>query len=340
MIQKIKIYKAAGILAISSIALAAEGVVVFISSNLNQPEGDLGGTSEIFPPGLEFSASAFLIAIFTIGLSISFASIAWDFQMPSLTMGSLVLTFFLGWFYFIVMIVAKPLFNWDNDVRTGLPIEPAGGWDTEARREANYFMGFFIPSICVAMMSLGFQFASLHNLYRCQTDDLANDNWTYNSLRYLYQSFLVFWIGIGIMTVAGWTHVQEGAGMLQSPVVYPPTIIKYPAVAIITGLAVVAYGLVNTLYSVWLLATSQDIWFVTLFLQLLSVAAYAILVGFHVLMQAATISPTLAGVGAQYTLLLIPIVFAPVYYMGEVLSAIKNNGKAVHGGASAKAFEA
>jgi len=208
----------------------------------------------------------------------------------------------------------------------GIPVAPAGGWDTEFRREVNFWMGFVVPNACVSAMALCWQNMALFNLYRCQTDEHANRDPAPNALRYGWFSFLVFWVGVGILTVAGWTRTEEGPYRLDSPVVYPPTVIVYAPVAIISGLAVVAYGLTNMLYAAYLYTVQEEIWLVTAFFQLLSVIAWCWLLGFHVMMQIGLTFPLLAhlasGVAAQYALLLIPVVFGPVYYMGFTVGAL------------------
>mmetsp|Transcript_12571 Transcript_12571/g.17425 ORF Transcript_12571/g.17425 Transcript_12571/m.17425 type:complete len:355 (+) Transcript_12571:216-1280(+) len=323
--QKLKIMRAASQLGVASIALAGEAVMIFISSNVNQPLDQLDGTDVIFPPGLKLSAAACECAVFAFGLFMTLLSTWFDINVPSLTYATLGISFICSAFFFFVVIIAEPIFNWDKDLVGGanIPIEPAGGWDTEFRQEVTYWLGYFIPQMCVALMALGFQLSSLYNLYRCQSSARANDEPKYDNLRYLYYSFLVFWVGIGILTVSAWTLVQEGPERLPSPVVYPPTLIAYPGPAVLSGIAVVAYGLVNMLYGLWLMHTGEDIFLITVFLQLLSIGAYIYLFGIHTLMQVSLIAPSLAGVGVQVTLLLIPVVFAPVYYMGSTIRALQ-----------------
>eukprot|EP00466_Bigelowiella_natans_P016331 jgi/Bigna1/145565/aug1.100_g20273 len=300
---KMNTFRAAATVGLSSAALAGEAIFQFVSSNVDQPTDDLYGDSKIFSPGLKYTAYAFETEVFTFGLLVAIFSISYDLQVPEITRATAWLCTGLSIFFWIVIHIAEPSFNWDNDV-VGIPVAPAGGWDTEFRREVNFWMGFVVPNACVSAMALCWQNMALFNLYRCQTDEHANRDPAPNALRYGWFSFLVFWVGVGILTVAGWTRTEEGPYRLDSPVVYPPTVIVYAPVAIISGLAVVAYGLTNMLYAAYLYTVQEEIWLVTAFFQLLSVIAWCWLLGFH------------------YALLLIPVVFGPVYYMGFTVGAL------------------
>eukprot|EP00471_Norrisiella_sphaerica_P005949 CAMPEP_0184485072 /NCGR_PEP_ID=MMETSP0113_2-20130426/6714_1 /TAXON_ID=91329 /ORGANISM="Norrisiella sphaerica, Strain BC52" /LENGTH=380 /DNA_ID=CAMNT_0026866349 /DNA_START=67 /DNA_END=1209 /DNA_ORIENTATION=+ len=321
--QELNVTRAAGVLGLASLALAAEATVIFISSNLNQPTGDLAGDSDTtFPPALLYSASAAEACAFVLGLFLAVFSLFFNINVPQVTAGVTALNSILLTYFFFVIIIAQPAFNWKNDLP--LPLPPAGGWDTEYRKEVTFWMGHFIPQMCLSLMTLGFQISSLINLYKTQQDTEAKENMPNGALYFTF-SFLVFWIGIGILTIAGWTRTEEGGWRLESPVVYPPTVIEYAGVAIISGLAVILYGLVNMAYAAWLSVTKEELWPITAFIQLLSLVAYIWLYGFHDLMQISLVSSTLSGVGAQYALLLISVVFAPVYYMGRVTSSLEKD---------------
>mmetsp|Transcript_2013 Transcript_2013/g.2872 ORF Transcript_2013/g.2872 Transcript_2013/m.2872 type:complete len:381 (-) Transcript_2013:209-1351(-) len=325
--QQLNISRAAGIVALSSVPLGAEAVVIFISSNLQQPSGDLAGDSDtVFSPGLKYTASAFEAFVFVTGLFLAIASTMFNINIPSLTATAAAISLIFGTFYTCVIVIAEPIFNFDNELFP--PLAPAGGWDTEFRKRAVFWVGQWLCGIFVALMAFGWQFSSIVNLYRCQTDLAANSKPFMNKVRYFVFSFFVFMIGIGIMTVAGWTRTQEGHRGLASPVVYAPTVIVWPDVAVMSGVFVIAYGVLNMLHALvmmnldptWTSNTVDLVCFlVSAFLKLLSVLAYCWLVGFHVMMQIglASAGPAFAGVAAYYSLLLIPIVFAPIWYMTE-----------------------
>mmetsp|Transcript_32593 Transcript_32593/g.52961 ORF Transcript_32593/g.52961 Transcript_32593/m.52961 type:complete len:355 (-) Transcript_32593:80-1144(-) len=311
---KMKTLQASVILAIASFGASAESIQIFVSSNLQQPTGDLSGSDNVFPPGIVFSGAAAEAAVFLTGLFLSVASAFFDINNPKLTGVALITTLILAWYYFITLVVAQPAFNWDKDLMP--PIPPAGGWDTEFREEVTFWMGHYIPNLVICAVMLGFQYYATYNLYRCQTDEAANDNPRPNIYRYMVYSFFDTILGVGVLTAAGWTRVQEGPNSLSAPVVYPPTFIYYPDVAVMSGLFTMIWGALNMLYSFVLLGgTHMPV--VTSMLQGLSVIYYLWIFGFHTLMQISLISPTLDGVAARVALLFVPVAFAPVLFASE-----------------------
>jgi len=322
---KVEIQRAAGCVAIASMSVGAEGVIQFISSGLQVPTSELAGSENVFPPSLKYSASAGLTAIFVMGIFIAILPIFYDTHWAELTGCVTALSPILALYYFFVYYVAEPAFNWDKHLASvsALPLPPPGGWETEFRERITFWLGYFVPMMCISAMALSFQFLSLYKLYNLQFEYKPSNPLT-QALIYFYFSVLVFTIGIGILTVAGWVRVQEGPNSLSSPVAYPPSVIVYPDPAVISGIAVIAYGLAHMLYSGILYKLKGEIEYVTLLLKLLSFGAYCWLLGIHDMMQISLASASLAGVGGYIALLLVPVVFAPVYYMGQTIEAISN----------------
>jgi len=106
---KMKTLQASVILAIASFGASAESIQIFVSSNLQQPTGDLSGSDNVFPPGIVFSGAAAEAAVFLTGLFLSVASAFFDINNPKLTGVALITTLILAWYYFITLVVAQPV---------------------------------------------------------------------------------------------------------------------------------------------------------------------------------------------------------------------------------------
>jgi len=318
--KQLDLLRAGSLVFISSLVVLPEALQVWVSSNLNTQLSDLAGDSDTYPPGLLMGSGAAEMVIIITSMLTAIGVVFFNYNNPILTIGSSLISFTFGWYVFIVNAVSSPIFNFENN--NAPPLEPLGGWATKFREEATFYMGYLVASMAICAIALGFQFFTNLNLYRIQTGSVDAADAKPSRIRLGYYSFLVILLGAGILTVAGWTRVQEGEGKLPRQVIYPPTFIVYPDVAVMSGLWVLLYGLVCAVASY---LPSKEL---LLTVESLSVLLWLWAIFFHVMTQVASAGPGFSGPAIQIAGLFTAVCFAPAYFSRQIYIAKYLDGNA------------
>eukprot|EP00471_Norrisiella_sphaerica_P010438 CAMPEP_0184495196 /NCGR_PEP_ID=MMETSP0113_2-20130426/30619_1 /TAXON_ID=91329 /ORGANISM="Norrisiella sphaerica, Strain BC52" /LENGTH=360 /DNA_ID=CAMNT_0026881267 /DNA_START=264 /DNA_END=1346 /DNA_ORIENTATION=- len=311
--------EAAGLLLFASFSVAGEAFVVWFQSGADTPTEDLGGSSAVYAPGAILGAAAGEISLVLGGVLLSSMALFFDIHIPTLTLGAAIASLIIGWFYFGVSTIGQPVFNFKNDLVPPLP--PLGGWDSEFREEVTFYMGYLIPQMVICAIALGLHFFALLELWRAQSRTTnAKKNSFADKCRAMYYSTLVALLGAGILTSAAWTRLQEGPERLERLVIYPPSIIVYPDVAVMTGVFLSVYGLLGMLGALYFFI-GQDLGrFKTIVrdLKFLGFLLYFWIFGFHVMAQIGLAGAMFAGDGARIALLFFPVALTPAYFAHRV----------------------
>mmetsp|Transcript_3222 Transcript_3222/g.6248 ORF Transcript_3222/g.6248 Transcript_3222/m.6248 type:complete len:377 (-) Transcript_3222:431-1561(-) len=319
--RHVDLLKAAGLVIMSNVGIFAEALQVFLTSGTDTVTGELDGTSEVFPPGLVIFSGAIEVFLVLVSGFVGISALFFDFHMPKLTMAATVLSLLGGWYVFVINVLAVPTFNYENNIAP--PLAPLGGWDTRFREDIAFYMGYLVSSMAICAVSLGFHFATLLNLYRVQVGSYDKGAQVPKRVRMGYYSFLVTVLGCGMLSVGGWLRTQEGPGKQQRPVIYPPSIIVYPDVQVMTGLWVLLYGLAGFSQAFSPMETTYS------FIKTYAVLLWAWIVGFNVMcnISLATTLPGpgagLSGPGIQIACLFTSVCFSVAIYAGDVDTAMK-----------------
>eukprot|EP00465_Bigelowiella_longifila_P006598 CAMPEP_0185259296 /NCGR_PEP_ID=MMETSP1359-20130426/8095_1 /TAXON_ID=552665 /ORGANISM="Bigelowiella longifila, Strain CCMP242" /LENGTH=218 /DNA_ID=CAMNT_0027845149 /DNA_START=140 /DNA_END=796 /DNA_ORIENTATION=+ len=199
------------------------------------------------------------------------------------------------------------------------PVPPAGGWANRFREEAAFYMGYLVSSMAICAIALGFQFFTLLYLYRLQSGSQDKGSSLKHRCRLGYYSFLVIVLGSGMLTVAGWTRVQEGESRLPGPVIYPPNIIVYPDVQLMGGLWTLLYGLLGFATTVF---TSPHNTFFADLMKLYAILIFAWYMFFNVFTQVALAGAGFSGPGCQLGGLFSAVALVPAFFSQELVLSL------------------
>eukprot|EP01102_Stenamoeba_stenopodia_P010521 TRINITY_DN317_c0_g1_i1.p1 TRINITY_DN317_c0_g1~~TRINITY_DN317_c0_g1_i1.p1 ORF type:complete len:311 (+),score=34.93 TRINITY_DN317_c0_g1_i1:204-1136(+) len=239
--RKVKIV---GLAAIYSILLLNEGTVRLIRSATPDHEHSYGGSHTEFPLVVLLIGAVFEVLIAVVGILVALASLLYEVEHIWFTKSAMVLNSTIGWFYFVVYVFADPAFNINRKEPEDFPLSRS--YTTGARVMS------IIASFCFCMAVLGGQFVFLHGMaqFQLKKEDEVLTKRYYRS-RLIGYSLLPLLSGLSILTMGAILQDQAGAGKLEfGPYVYPPCIVWYPELTIVTGILLFLFGVYGVLSAV------------------------------------------------------------------------------------------
>jgi hypothetical protein len=262
----------------------------------------LRGDKDTFPPILLILGAVFEVFFGMVGLLNGLGVLCFGVNSPAATIVTMTSQLVFGWFTLCVYVFALPAFNQRHNQSP--PVFPSGAFDEHQQRVAVAW-GYIIGSITYCFSMQGFGFFVALQLYLAQVG--KRESAPVKSFpRLVTYSLIVLFGGVGMLVLGGMVRKEEGVHLINGVYVYPPNIVKYANLTIVSGVLLVSYALFG------LVCAFQK--GLSRFYLGYAVIVWLYLITGHIMTQLGLAGTDFAFVAPALGVLTTSVVFAPAYF--------------------------